>query len=127
MKKIIVFILLMCLIPLNVFATNKVKVYVFEAGGCPYCELQKDYLTNLAKSNDKFEVIVKEMYIDHYSWEHGKDYELGKKVAQYFTEKGFKKASADATPFVVISDLYAAAEYNVKYDTMKTLWRIKHE
>ena len=33
-------LLLVCLIPITSFAKEKVKVYVFEAGGCPYCEAE---------------------------------------------------------------------------------------
>ena len=45
LKKILFCIVLLMLISLtNVYAKEKVKVYIFEAGGCPYCELQEEYL-----------------------------------------------------------------------------------
>ena len=48
MKRIIgVIFILLCLIPFKIFAASKVKVYVFEAGGCPFCEDQKEYLKKL--------------------------------------------------------------------------------
>lgn len=98
--------------------TNKVKVYVFEAGGCPYCEAELEYLQSLSSYNETFEVIVKELYIDHNTWEPGADYELGYKVATAFYNAGFKDASYQATPFVVISDLYAAAAYSTSLESI---------
>ena len=91
---------------------GKVKVYVFEAGGCPYCEAQLEYLKGLSGYDKTFEVIQKELYVDHIEWEPGKDYELGAKVATAFYEAGFEYASYQGTPFVVISDIYAAATYS---------------
>ena len=48
MKKFVkVFITLVVCLPLIVSAASKkekVKVYVFEAGGCPFCEQQIEYL-----------------------------------------------------------------------------------
>lgn len=113
MKRIlgVVFILL-CLLPIKIFANEKVKVYVFEAGGCPACEAQIDYLKKLDGYNTKFEVIEKELYIDHIEWKEGKDFFLGKQVADAFNEAGFSDASYQATPFVVVSDIYAASTYN---------------
>ena len=32
----------------NVKAEGKVKVYIFEAGGCPYCEKEVEYLQSLS-------------------------------------------------------------------------------
>ena len=57
MKKVIN-ILLICIFAFmltmpfdNVMAAKKVKVYLFEAGGCPYCEAEEEYLKSL--SSDK--------------------------------------------------------------------------
>ena len=113
MKRImgIIFILL-CMVPVKLFAETKVKVYVFEAGGCPACESQIEYLKGLEGYDTKFEVIEKELYIDHIEWKNGKDYALGKKVADEFNRAGFDDASSDSTPFVVISDVYAASAYS---------------
>lgn len=91
---------------------EKVKVYVFEAGGCPYCEKELEYLKSLSSYGEKFEVIEKELYIDHVNWEYGADYQLGYTIANAFLERGFSDASYQGTPFVVISDLYAAASYS---------------
>ena len=118
MKKILSFILVFMLV-LGVTAcgsskksSDKVKVYVFFAGGCPYCESEIEYLKSLEDYDKKFEVIEKELYIDHIEWESGKDYDLGVKVATAFYEKGFEGASYQGTPFVVISNIYAEASYN---------------
>ena len=97
-------------------ASEKVKVYMFEAGGCPYCEAEEEYLKSLDSYGTKFELVKKELYIDHINWEPGKDYQLGKKVAEAFLEKGFDYASYTSTPFVVISDIYAAASYNTSLE-----------
>lgn len=97
---------------MNVKAEGKVKVYIFEAGGCPWCEKEKEYLQGLDSYNEKFEIISKELYVDHVDWAQGKDYQLGKKVAEAFKSAGFENAAYTGTPFVVISDLYAAAAYS---------------
>lgn len=116
MKKLLFSIItLLVMIPI-VNADGKVKVYLFEAGGCPYCEAEMDYLKNLDSYNKKFEVIRKELYVDHVNWENGKDYDLGVKVANVFNEAGFENATYQATPFVVISDLYAASNYNTSLE-----------
>ena len=96
----------------NVKAEGKVKVYVFEAGGCPWCEKEKEYLKGLSSYNEKFEIVEKELYVDHVDWAPGKDYAVGKAVAEAFKSAGFENASYSGTPFVVISDLYAAAAYS---------------
>ena len=92
--------------------SGKVKVYVFEAGGCPYCEAQLEYLKSLEGYDKEFEVIEKELYVDHIEWQAGKDYQLGVKVANAFNKAGFQEASYQGAPFVVISDTYAAAAFN---------------
>lgn len=96
--------------------TDKVKVYIFEAGGCPYCEAQVSYLESLEDYGKTFEVVMKELYVDHIDWQPGKDYDLGVKVAKAFREAGFDQASYQGTPFVVISDTYAAAAYSQTLD-----------
>ncbi len=110
---IILVLLVMLIIP-NVSAKSKskVKVYVFEAGGCPYCEAQIEYLKGLSSYNKKFEIVQKELYVDHIDWKQGKDYALGKEVAEAFLNQGFQDASYQGTPFVVISNTYAAAAYS---------------
>ena len=111
--KLFIIIMLMLFIPfLSAKAKEKVKVYMFEAGGCPYCEEQENYLKGLDSYDQKFELIKKELYVDHVNWEAGKDFELGMKVATEFNDAGFEDASYQGTPFVVISDVYAAAAYN---------------
>jgi hypothetical protein len=100
----------------NVKAEGKVKVYVFEAGGCPYCEAEVEYLQGLSSYGEKFEIIRKELYIDHVNWVPGADYEIGEKTANAFKEAGFKDATVSGTPFVVISDLYAASAYSTELE-----------
>lgn len=92
--------------------SDKVKVYIFYAGGCPYCEAQTEYLKGLEDYDKTFEIVEKELYVDHVNWEPGKDYDLGAKVATAFQEAGFTDASYYGTPFVVISDIYAKAAYS---------------
>ena len=115
-KKIIfaVILLLVMLVVPSVAAKSKekVKVYIFEAGGCPYCEAEVEYLKGLKGYDKKFEIVQKELYVDHVDWAQGKDYALGKEVAEAFYEADFKDASYQGTPFVVISNLYAAAAYS---------------
>ena len=112
MKKFLISILAALLLVVNVNAEEKVHVYMFEAGECPYCEAQEEYLKGLEGYGTTFDLIKKELYVDHVDWKKGKDYELGKKVAEVFMDAGFEDASYEGTPFVVISDVYAAAAYS---------------
>ena len=100
----------------RVNAEEKVKVYMFVAGGCPYCEYEKEYLEGLDSYNVKFEIVEKQLYVDHVDWKPAKDYPLGKAVAEAFLSAGFESASYQGTPFVVISDLYAAAAYSTNLE-----------
>ena len=80
-----------------------------------------EYLQGLDSYNEKFEIVEKELYVDHVDWEDGKDYALGKKVAEAFLAADpvkFKDATYQATPFVVVSDVYAAAGYNSSLETV---------
>ncbi len=118
MKKYFVLILLVLLFPIAVYASNDlVKVYVYEAGGCPYCEQEIEYLKGLKSYNKKFKIVQKELYVDHIAWAHGKDYETGVKVANTFKAAGFNEASYQGTPFVVISDVYASTGYSTSLES----------
>ncbi len=125
MKKILVTILaLFCFIPFVSAKKEPVKVYIFEAGGCPYCEAEIEYLKGLSSYEKEFVIVQKEAYVDHVDWAQGKDYELAKKVAEAFKAAGFQDATYQATPFVVISDVYAAAAYNTNLeDTIKEAYK----
>jgi glutaredoxin len=98
-------------------ASNLVKVYIFGAGGCPWCEKEEEYLKALDSYGVKFEIVDKELYVDHVDWAQGADYKLGKTVAETFLDAGFENASYQGTPFVVISDIYAAAAYSEDLET----------
>ncbi len=100
----------------NVKAEGKVKVYIFEAGGCPYCEAEIEYLESLSSYGEKFEIVREELYIDHVDWKPGSAYELGKTVAEAFQSAGFDNASYLGTPFVVISNIYASAAYSTSLE-----------
>ena len=118
-KKLFALLLaLMIIMPVSAFAKEKVKVYMFEAGGCPYCEKEMEYLKGLDGYNKTFTIEVKELYIDHVDWAEGKDYSLGKTVAEAFKNAGFEDATYQGTPFVVISDLYAASAYNTSLESI---------
>ena len=115
-RKILVIVALFTLLAgfgsTKVKAAGKVKVYIFEAGGCPWCEREKEYLKGLSSYNEKFEIKEKELYVDHVDWAQGKDFAVGKAVAEAFQSAGFKDAGYTGTPFVVISNIYAAAAYS---------------
>lgn len=128
MKKrniIICLLLVLLVMPFPVFAAKKktttttttadvskmVKVYIFEAGGCPACEAQKEYLTGLDSYNKKFTIVEKELYVDHVNWAQGSDYALGTKVADAFATANFD-TDVNSTPLVIISDVYAANTYS---------------
>ena len=102
----------------EVNAKEKVKVYVFEAGGCPYCEAEITYLEGLSSYGEKFEIVRKQLYIDHEKWEPGKDYNLGEEVAKLFKENGFTNAVTTGTPMVVISNLYAETTYSTELESI---------
>ena len=121
MKKIITFLIAFIVMIGFVNAEGKVKVYMFEAGGCPYCEAEEEYLKGLEGYGKTFELVKKELYVDHIEWKQGKDYAIGKKVAEAFNEAGFEDASYEGTPFVVISDLYAAASYSTELESIINL------
>lgn len=124
MKKVLTIIFtLLLMLPFAIFAEGetekaKVKVYVFEAGGCPYCEAQHEYLQGLEGYNKTFEVISKELYVDHVEWAQGKDYSLGVKVVNTFNKAGYKDASYSGTPLVIISDIYALATYSTNLESV---------
>ena len=63
MKKILLSLIVavMVLLPMSVNAEGKVKVYIFEAGGCPYCEAEIEYLESLDSYGEKFEIVRKEL------------------------------------------------------------------
>ena len=112
MKKILcTLVCLLTFFPMLVNAQEKVKVYVFEAGGCGYCEAQIEYLKGLDSYNEKFEIVEKELYVDNVKWEEGKDFDLGVKVVEAFNNAGYQDATYDGTPLVIISDIYAATTY----------------
>lgn len=117
-KKILALLALILFVPTLVNAKEKVKVYMFEAGGCPYCEKEEEYLKGLDGYDKTFTIVKKELYVDHVDWAEGKDYELGKKVADAFNSVGFEDATYEATPFVVISDLYAASAYSTSLESI---------
>ena len=77
-----------------------------------------EYLKGLDSYNEKFTIEIKELYVDHIDWVEGKDYALGKKVAEGFLKAGFTDASYQGTPFVVISDLYAASVYSESLESV---------
>ena len=120
MKKILITILAIVLFMPLLSAAKKepVKVYIFEAGGCPYCEAEIEYLKGLSSYESEFVIVTKEAYVDHIDWEMGKDYDLAEKVANAFKEVGFTDATHQATPFVVISDLYAKAAYSTELESV---------
>ena len=118
MKRLLIVICAFLLMISTVNAEGKVKVYMFEAGECPYCEAEMEYLQSLEGYNKTFEVIRKELYVDHVEWKEGKDYELGKKVAETFEFAGYEDASYLSTPFIVISDVYAVAGYNTELESV---------
>lgn len=114
LNKILVLVICGILFIGKVSAKDKIKVYIFEAGGCPYCEAEIKYLKELDSYNKKFEIVTKELYIDHVDWEQGKDYDLGVKVATAFKNKGYEDASYQGTPFVVIGNIYAVSSYSTE-------------
>ncbi len=127
MKKFLVsLVAVLFLVPMVVRAdgtdtTEKelVKVYIFEAGGCPACEDELEYLQGLDSYNKKFEIVRKELYTSHTTWENGADYELGVKVANYYKKAlGFTKVTYTSTPLVVISDLYGGNVVNTSLESI---------
>ena len=114
MKKLLLTIVaIICFVPFIVFSAEnkKVKVYIFESGGCEYSESQIEFLKNLDSYNKKFEIVEMEAFVDNVDWEPGKDYQLGMDVSQAFIKANYD-SELSGTPFVVISDIYAYAIYS---------------
>lgn len=128
MKKIkyLLLSLMLILLPLGVNAESEtedvkepVKVYMFEAGGCPWCEQQQNYFESLDGYGEKFVVIHEEMYIDHIDYEPGADYDLGNNVSKAFQNAKISNTEAfGGTPYVVISDVYAMSGFNESLETV---------
>ncbi len=107
MKKINKILLVMVVLfigLLNVKAEEKVKVYVFGSNGCPHCTAQREYLTNLNKTNNKFEMVYYELDSQAAS--------LCQAVASKFYEKGYANASCQYTPMVIVGSKYAQTGNN---------------
>ena len=125
MKKFLFSLIAILFVPMLVFAdgeenpnNNLVKVYIFEAGGCSACEAQLNYLQQMESYNQKFQVVVKELYVDNKSWALGADYELGQKVVNYYKKALGFNANYNETPLVVISDLYASNGANPNLESV---------
>lgn len=124
MKKLLVVLSFLFMLLPGVNAKEEkepVKVYIFQAGGCPYCEAEIEYLKGLESYEKKFVIVEKELYVDHVDWKEGADFNLGVNVANAFVETGleeFADASYAGTPFVVISDLYAKSAYNTSLESI---------
>lgn len=111
----------------NVSAKEKVKVYVFEAVGCPFCTQQIDTLKELSKTNPNFEIVVKELYKSNATWEPGPAYDLGVKVADAFKAKGYPDSTYQATPLMIFGNKYAAASYNSNLEVLGALINAAYE
>lgn len=111
---VIILTFVLFIMPVFVMADEKepVKVYVFLAPDCGYCEKEIEYLESLETYNEKFVIVEKELFASIHSSQLGEDYELGEKVAEAFRNAGFRQANTSGTPFVVISDIYARTSYN---------------
>lgn len=123
MKKLKLLLLsLLLIIPFNMVKAEEgvlepVKVYVFYAPGCHWCEEQFNYLEALDSYNEKFVVVRKELFQSDLRTP-GADYDLGQDVGTAFTQAGFTNARPEGTPYVVVSDLYAASAYNDSLETV---------
>lgn len=118
MKKLKLLLLsLLLIIPVGVKAEEAtgqlepVKVYVFYAPGCHWCEEQFNYLENLDSLDDKFVIVRKELFKSDLRTP-GDDYDLGQAVGDAFVSAGFKDGRPSGTPYVVVSDIYAQSAYN---------------
>ena len=87
----------------GVLSPNGYEQYFFAGSPLP------DGLSSYGK---KFEIVRKELYVDHETWAKGADYKLGVKLAKAFNKAGYDNADYTATPFVIISDVYAATGYS---------------
>lgn len=123
-RSLILIFCLMVMLPTCVFAAKKkdlVNVYVFEAGGCGACSAELEFLKGLDTYNKEFRIVEKELYESVSTWAEGKDYKLGVSVANLFYNQGFTDAGYTATPFVVVSDLYAATGANRSNEFAKVI------
>ncbi len=94
-----------------------VKVYIFLANDCSYCEAELEYLEGLDSYNKKFTIVKKELFSTIHPAVYGSDYELGQKVVKVFNEAGFRDANTNGTPLVIISDIYARTSYSTDLES----------
>ena len=58
-NRILLLLTLVLFLPTLVNAKDKVKVYLFEAGGCPYCVKEEEYLKGLDGYDKTFTIVKK--------------------------------------------------------------------
>lgn len=96
MKKIKGFLLtfaVLLLIPLNVFAEEKINVYIFKGDGCGYCAKALTFFEGLSDEyKSYFNLVEKEV------WNNSDNAALMEKVADYFNE------DADGVPYIIIGE-----------------------
>ena len=112
---VVAFLYVILFISPDVQKKEKVTVYVFSASGCPFCEEQMTYLKNLDTYGKEFTIVEKELYIDHISWEKGKDYDLAKKVETEMSTI-LNGVVIDGTPFVIVENIYAKTGLNTNLE-----------
>ena len=95
-----------------------VKVYVFHAPDCSVCIQEFQYLEGLESYNKKFTIEKKELFASIHEGTLGSDYNLGVKVAAVFNKAGFRSVSTNATPLIIISDVYAENAYNDQLESI---------
>ncbi len=103
MKKLL-FLLLLILFPLNVFAENEINIYFFHADGCSNCEVMDTCLNNL---KDKYVFNV----IKYQVRDNEENTEIMNKV-----KKGLSEKNLTGVPFIAIGNkyVYGGSEYKCK-------------
>ena len=96
MKKIKGFLLtiaVLVLMPLNVFASEKINVYIFKGDGCGYCAKALTFFEGLSDEyQNYFNLVEKEVWYDD------NNAALMQKVADYFNE------DVNGVPYIVIGE-----------------------
>ena len=123
---VFMFLLVVFIASPEIAKKTKVKVYVFGAEGCPFCDSQIDYLSHLDGLDKKFEIVKKELYIDHIDWIPGADYNLAHKVEDLYKDNNYQynekgenqNVDITGTPYVVISNIYAGTGYNKNLESV---------
>lgn len=108
MKKIL-FLFILVLFPLNVFAENEINIYFFHGDGCPHCEVMDTCLNDL-KQKYMINVIKYEVRNSE------ENAEIMNKV-----KKGLSNKNLTGVPFIAVGNKYVHGGSTSKCETLEDI------